>query len=88
MIDDGIATDASMRAALKAVREQRPARLVLAVSVAASETLDTLREEIDDITCVDVREDLGAIGVYYEDCEQVSDDEVIAALRPVSATAP
>ena len=77
-----------MRAALKAVREQRPARLVLAVSVAASETLDTLREEIDDIICVDVREDLGAIGVYCEDCEQVSDDEVIAALRPVSATAP
>jgi len=88
VIDDGIATGASMRAAVKAVRKQQPARLVVAVPVAARTSLEALREEVDDIVCVDVRDDLRAIGVYYDDFEQVSDDEVIAALRSVNATHP
>jgi len=88
VIDDGIATGASMRAAVKAVRKQQPARLVVAVPVAARTSLAALRGEVDDIVCVDVRDDLRAIGVYYDDFEQVSDDEVIAALRSVNATHP
>ena len=88
VIDDGIATGASMRAAVKAVRKQQPARLVVAVPVAARTSLEALREEVDDIVCVDVRDDLRAIGVYYDDFEQVSDDEVIAALRSVNAPHP
>ena len=88
VIDDGIATGASMRAAVKAVRKQQPARLVVAVPVAARTSLEALRGEVDDIVCVDVRDDLRAIGVYYDDFEQVSDDEVIAALRSVNATHP
>jgi len=88
VIDDGIATGASMRAAVKAVRKQQPARLVVAVPVAARTSLEALRGEVDDIVCVDVRDDLRAIGVYYDDFEQVSDDEVIATLRSVNATHP
>ena len=88
VIDDGIATGASMRAAVKAVRKQQPARLVVAVPVAARTSLEALRGEVDDIVCVDVRDDLRAIGVHYDDFEQVSDDEVIAALRSVNATHP
>ena len=88
VIDDGIATGASMRAAVKAVRKQQPARLVVAVPVAARTSLEALRGEVDDIVCVDIRDDLRAIGVYYDDFEQVSDDEVIAALRSVNATHP
>jgi len=88
VIDDGIATGASMRAAVKAVRKQQPARLVVAVPVAARTSLEALRGEVDDIVCVDIRDELRAIGVYYDDFEQVSDDEVIAALRSVNATHP
>lgn len=85
VVDDGIATGASMLAALKAVRKEHPRRLVLAVPVAASTTLETLRDEADDTVCVEERDDLHAIGLYYEDFDQVSDDEVIAALGSVSA---
>lgn len=88
VVDDGIATGASVRAALRTIREQQPRRLVLAVPVAANATLETLRHEVDDIVCVDMRDDLGAIGVYYEDFAQVSDEEVIAALGSVSAAHP
>ena len=88
VIDDGIATGASMRAAVKAVRKQQPARLVVAVPVAARTSLEALRGEVDDIVCVDIRDDLRAIGVYYDDFEQVSDDGVMAALRSVNATHP
>lgn len=80
VIDDGIATGATMRAALRAIRSRRPRELVLAVPVAPSRTLDELQGEVDKIICLEDHEAFGAIGVYYADFRQVSDDEVIALL--------
>ena len=81
VVDDGIATGATMRAALHAVRWRRPARLVLAVPVAAPATLHALRAEVDEVVCVLRPAGLGAIGAYYVDFTQVGDAEVIAMLE-------
>lgn len=84
VIDDGIATGATTRAALLAVRAAGPRSIVLAVPVAASSTLRTLRPEADAIVCLEPQEALGSIGGFYEDFTQVSDAEVIAALAAAS----
>ena len=76
VVDDGIATGATMRVALRAVRRQGPASLVLAVPVAAAETLASFASEADETVCVEAPTGLGAIGYYYEDFHQMSDDEV------------
>ena len=85
IVDDGIATGATTRAALQAVRSQRPARIVLAVPVAPASTLADLRGEADEIVCLEKYEPFYAIGAYYTDFGQVSDDEVIAALSQAPA---
>lgn len=87
VVDDGIATGATMRAALRALKNLHPRRLVLAVPVAPPSTLAELREGADDIVCLEPHEALGAIGFYYSDFSQVTDDEVVRALassRPKS----
>ncbi|MBI5265076.1 MAG: phosphoribosyltransferase [Bradyrhizobium sp.] len=81
VIDDGIATGATMLAALRALRKRAPRELVLAVPVAAFETLEKLHPEVDAIVCLETPRDLGAIGYFYRDFEQVSDEEVIATLK-------
>lgn len=80
VVDDGIATGATARAALRALRAQGPASIVLAVPVAPSDTLAVLRREADDVVCLEHHIDFGAIGVFYADFRQVTDDAVIAAL--------
>jgi putative phosphoribosyl transferase len=80
VIDDGIATGATMRAALQATRMRKPRRLVLAVPVAPTSTLQDLREEADEIICLEDYADFGAIGLYYADFRQTNDREVIALL--------
>jgi predicted phosphoribosyltransferase len=80
VIDDGIATGATMRAALRATRMRNPQRLVLAVPVAPTESLPELQSEADDIVCLEDHEIFGAIGFYYRDFHQVSDEEVVAIL--------
>jgi putative phosphoribosyl transferase len=80
VVDDGIATGATMRVALRAVRRRGPAWLVLAVPVAAAETLAALGGDADETVCLDAPQGLGAIGYYYEDFHQMSDDEVTALL--------
>jgi putative phosphoribosyl transferase len=80
VIDDGIATGATMRAALQATRMRRPGRLVLAVPVAPPDTLAELRREVDDVVCLEAPEDLDAIGVFYDSFRQVSDQTVIDIL--------
>jgi len=85
VIDDGIATGATTRAALRATRTRDPKRLVLAVPVAPTESLAELRGEADDVVCLEDYEAFGAIGFYYSDFRQVSDDEVIAILRRFAA---
>ncbi|MGJ5030582.1 phosphoribosyltransferase [Bradyrhizobium sp. HKCCYLS2038] len=81
IVDDGIATGATMLAAIRAVRTRQPKELVLAVPVAAHETINRLRPEVDTIVCLDTPQELGAIGCFYRDFRQVDDDEVIAALN-------
>jgi len=80
VIDDGIATGATTRAALRAVRMRKPKRLVLAVPVAPTESLAALRAEVDDLVCLEDHDSFAAIGFYYRDFRQISDQEVIATL--------
>ena len=80
LVDDGIATGATMRVALRAVRRRGPQRLVLAAPVAASDTLAALKAEADEAVCVASPAGLGAIGFYYDDFHQLSDNEVITLL--------
>jgi len=91
VVDDGIATGTTMRAALKGLRRRNPARLVLAVPVAPPETVEELRHDVDDLICLAQPAYFGAIGRFYRDFHQLSDDEVIGLMRqtPVSeSTAP
>ena len=81
VVDDGIATGATILAAVRAVRERKPKELVLAVPVAPLDTIAKLRAEVDDIVCLETPGDLGAIGYFYRDFHQVSDEEVIATLK-------
>ena len=80
VVDDGVATGATTRAALRAVRARKPARLVLATPVAPAETLADLRREADEVVCLEDHLFLGAIGGCYLDFRQVSDEEVTAIL--------
>ena len=80
VVDDGIATGATTRAALQAIRMRKPSKLVLAVPVAPTESLKELRDEADEIICLEDYEDFGAIGLFYSDFAQVSDTEVIEIL--------
>jgi predicted phosphoribosyltransferase len=80
VVDDGIATGATTRAALRAVRARGPKKLVLAVPVAPTDTLHALKGEADDIVCLEDYEEFGAIGLFYGDFTQVSDAEVVALL--------
>jgi putative phosphoribosyl transferase len=80
VVDDGIATGTTMRAAVKGLRERKPARIVIAVPVAPPDTVAALRREVDDVVCLAQPEMFGAIGYFYRDFHQLSDDEVIDAL--------
>jgi predicted phosphoribosyltransferase len=80
VIDDGIATGATTRAALRATRARGPKRLVLAVPVAPTSTLKELHAEADEIVCLEDYEVFGAIGFFYSDFSQTSDQEVIDTL--------
>jgi predicted phosphoribosyltransferase len=80
VVDDGIATGASMIAALHAVRAKRPARLVCAVPVAAPESLEAVRPYADELVCLEAPEYFHAVGQFYREFPQVEDDEVVALL--------
>lgn len=85
VVDDGLATGATMQAAVRALRRQRPARLVVAVPVAPPETCAMLREEADEVVCVLTPEPFYAVGGWYRDFPQTSDDEVRALLARARA---
>jgi putative phosphoribosyl transferase len=87
LVDDGIATGTTVRAALRVLRRRGPARLVLAVPVAPSEEVARLRGEVDELVCLRVPLVLGAVGAYYRRFDQTSDAEVVAALRRAEAPA-
>ena len=81
VIDDGVATGATTRAALRATRMRNPKKLILAVPVAPTESLAELRSDADEVICLEDYEFFGAIGAYYADFNQVADEEVIELLR-------
>ncbi|HEY0856804.1 MAG TPA: phosphoribosyltransferase [Albitalea sp.] len=83
VVDDGIATGTTVRAALKALRNAGAARLVLAVPVAPPDTVAQLRGEVDDLVCLFQPPYFRAVGVHYGDFHQIEDDEVIALLDAV-----
>jgi putative phosphoribosyl transferase len=81
VVDDGIATGATMRAALAGLRRVRPRRLVLAVPVAPRDTVQALRMNVDELFCLETPEPFRAVGVHYADFHAVTDEEVIDLLR-------
>jgi predicted phosphoribosyltransferase len=88
VIDDGIATGATTRAALRATRMRNPKKLLLAVPVAPTDSLDELRSEADEIVCIEHHALFGAIGYYYADFSQVTDQEVTETLARYPAAPP
>lgn len=80
VVDDGVATGATTRAALRAVQAREPKKLVLAVPVAPPDTLESLSAEVDEIVCLETPRAFGAIGFFYRDFRQIGDDEVIEIL--------
>jgi predicted phosphoribosyltransferase len=78
--DDGVATGATMQAAIWAIRQEKPGRIVLALPVAPYDTLKKLAEEVDEIVCLRVPDLFSAVGQFYIDFPQVEDNEVLAVL--------
>lgn len=76
LVDDGLATGSTMRAAVTAIRRLRPARVIVAVPVGARETCAAVREVADDVVCALVPEVFSAVGLWYIDFSQTTDDEV------------
>ena len=76
LVDDGLATGSTMRAAVQAVKQMQPARVVVAVPVAAASTRDEIGAQVDEIVCATPPEPFLAVGRWYEDFSQTSDDEV------------
>ena len=81
VVDDGLATGATMRAALQAIRQQQPARLVAAVPVGAEDSCQALRDEADEVVCAAMPQPFRAVGLWYEDFPQASDNEVRSLLE-------
>ena len=84
IVDDGIATGLTMKAAILEIKEEHPLKIVIAVPVAPESTADELKREVDDFVAITIPEDhrfLGSVGAYYEKFPQVEDEEVIAILN-------
>lgn len=81
IVDDGIATGGTVKAAMRGVSQHRPARLVLAVPVAPADSLEELGAECDDIVCLATPEPFFAVGSHYQDFTQTDDEEVIRLLE-------
>jgi predicted phosphoribosyltransferase len=80
LVDDGLATGSTMRAAVEAVRQQNPKRIVVAVPVAAPDTCADLLHEVDEVICATTPEPFRAVGLWYDNFDQTSDEEVHALL--------
>lgn len=84
VVDDGLATGATMAAALQIVHAAAPARIIVAVPVAAQDSVQQIRPQVDDIVCLLIPDYFHAVGLWYEDFGQTSDDEVIQLLGEAS----
>jgi putative phosphoribosyl transferase len=81
LVDDGLATGVTARAAVQSLRLRKPRRLVLAAPVCAAQTADLFRTAVDELVCLESPSDLGAIGFWYRNFEQTSDEEVVELLE-------
>ena len=88
LVDDGLATGVTARAAVQALSLSHPRRLVLAVPVCAPETANLLRSEVDNFVCLLMPDRFRAVGLWYEDFEQLTDDQVIALLNRAGSRQP
>jgi predicted phosphoribosyltransferase len=84
IVDDGIATGATVRAAIRGLRRRNPEAIVLAVPVAPRDTIETLRAEVDEVVCLEMPADFYAISLYYRDFGQTTDAEVTQILNRMS----
>ena len=81
LVDDGLATGVTARAAVEALRLRRPERLVLAAPVCAAQTAELFRPRVDELVCLEFPSTLGAIGFWYRNFDQTSDEEVVELLE-------
>jgi putative phosphoribosyl transferase len=88
LVDDGLATGATMRAAVEALRLEGPARVVVAVPVAAQETCEAFRDITDETVCAETPEPFRAVGLWYADFSQTTDEEVHDLLERARGSAP
>jgi len=88
LVDDGVATGSSMVSAVNAVRARDPVRIVVAVAVAPPRSLDTMRAAADEVVCLYSTEDFYAVGQFFDDFSEVSDEQVVAALAHTPAHRP
>ncbi len=87
VVDDGLATGATMISALHALRDRKPARLVCAVPVAPPDTLEKIRPYADEVVCLEAPDNFRAVGQFYAEFPQVEDSEVIEILRQTGQAA-
>lgn len=83
VVDDGMATGSTARVACRAVRRQRPDRLILAIPVASQQAVESLREEADDVVCIEAPPDFTAVGSWYRNFDQTTDDDVVQLLNEI-----
>ena len=76
LVDDGLATGSTMRVAVLALRQEHPEHIIVAVPVAAADTCDEFRSLVDEIVCAETPDPFYAVGLWYEDFSQTTDDEV------------
>ncbi|MFZ5931968.1 MAG: phosphoribosyltransferase [Pseudomonadota bacterium] len=88
IVDDGIATGATIKAAILAVRALAPKKLVLAAPVAPADTIAALKHTVDEIVCLETHDYFGAIGLYYQDFHQIDDEEMRALMAQAPAPHP
>lgn len=88
IVDDGLATGASMRAAVEGVRAHHPARIVIAVPTAAPETCESLKDEVDEVICATTPEPFYGVSRWYEDFSQTTDEEVRTLLQDTNRQPP
>jgi putative phosphoribosyl transferase len=88
VVDDGLATGSTMRAAIGALRQSNPARIIVAVPVAAADTVRRLQDEADSVVCLSTPPDFHAVSAWYQDFSQTSDEEVHNLLKSASQEGP
>jgi putative phosphoribosyl transferase len=87
LVDDGIATGSTMMAAIRELRHQGPLKVVVATAAAPPEVMETLGREADEVVALTIQSDFGAVGEFFQDFSQVSDEEVIRILKAQSGSA-